>query len=86
MEFVSATAQREAVIAVADSGEILTDPSDDWRRCGRLRPRTGCGRHVDRAGGKDDPPLAFIKRRPDDQIGDADHSLINGNAKMPAKK
>jgi hypothetical protein len=30
MEFVSATAQREAVIAVADSGEILTDPSDDW--------------------------------------------------------
>ena len=30
MEFVSATAQREAVIAVADFGEILTDPSDDW--------------------------------------------------------
>jgi len=33
--------------------------------------------HVDR-GGKDDPPLAFIKRRPD--IGGADHrrALANG--------
>jgi hypothetical protein len=40
--------------------------------------------HVDRAGGKDDPPLAFIKRRLD--VGNADNrrALANGGLRWRA--